>query len=292
VNQMTSPPDHTLTNTRAASRPWTPTGGTSQEFDKSSVMSSLKTPLVRQKLLLIRICSVVVTLVAWEIYGRSVNPIFLSYPTAILAALPQMITSGELPRALAGSLGPFALGWAAAIAIGVVLGLLMGRYAVVDAVFDAQMMALYSTPTVALIPLFILWLGIGFSAKVAILFLSAFFPIALSAYGGAKSLTSDLTDIGRVENAREDQIFLKIVVPASVPFVMTGIRLSVGRAVVGMVVAEMFTAIGGLGGSIVLYSSTYKTDRLFVVIAVLSAIGVLLSEVTKRIENHFLKRRI
>jgi ABC-type nitrate/sulfonate/bicarbonate transport system permease component len=291
VNRMISRPDHAVTDSRVASQAWTAKVD-SQEVDTPPAMSSLKASFVRQKLLLIRVLSVAITLLAWDLYGRSVNPIFLSYPTAIFAALPEMIASGELPRALAGSLGPFALGWAAAIVFGVILGLLMGRYATIDAVFDSQMMALYSTPTVALIPLFILWLGIGFSAKVAIIFLSAFFPIALNAYGGAKSLTSDLTNIGRVENAREDQIFLKIVVPASVPFVMTGIRLSVGRAVVGMVVAEMFTAIGGLGGSIVLYSSTYKTDRLFVVIAVLSAIGVVLSEITKRIENHFLKWRM
>jgi ABC-type nitrate/sulfonate/bicarbonate transport system permease component len=251
-----------------------------------------KATLAANKLLLTKLASVALTLLVWEIYGRSVNPIFISYPTAIWAVLPQMIASGELGSAFLASLGPFVLGWCGAIVLGIMVGLLMGRYAYFDAVLDAQMMAPYSAPTVALVPLFILWLGIGFSAKVAIIFLSAFFPIALNAYGGAKSLTTDLTNIGRVENAREDQIFTKIVIPASVPYIMTGIRLSVGRAVVGMVVAEMFTAIGGLGGSIVLYSSTYKTDRLFVIIIVLSALGVVLSYLTKRLEAAFLPWRM
>jgi ABC-type nitrate/sulfonate/bicarbonate transport system permease component len=252
----------------------------------------IKATLAANRFLLAKLASIAVTLLVWDIYGRGVNPIFISYPTAILAVLPQMITSGELGSAFLESLGPFLLGWCAAIALGIIVGLLMGRYAYFDAVLDAQMMALYSAPTVALVPLFILWLGIGFSAKVAIIFLSAFFPIALNAYGGAKSVTTDLTNIGRVENAREDQIFTKIVIPASVPYIMTGIRLSVGRAVVGMVVAEMFTAIGGLGGRIVLYSSTYKTDRLFVIIIVLSALGVVLSYLTKRLEAAFLPWRM
>jgi ABC-type nitrate/sulfonate/bicarbonate transport system permease component len=254
--------------------------------------SRLKAVVVSRKLLLIKLTSVAITLVAWELYGRSVNPIFISYPTAILAVLPNMIMSGELANAFVSSLGPFALGWLASIVFGVLLGLLMGRYPVVDAALDAQMMALYSAPTVALVPLFLLWFGIGFLAKFAMIFLSAFFPIALNAYSGAKSVTIDLTNIGRVENAREDQIFTKIVLPASVPYIMTGIRLSVGRAVVGMVVAEMFTAIGGLGGSIVLYSSNYQTDRLFVIIIVLSALGVVLSYLTKKLEAAFMTWRI
>ena len=130
-------------------------------------------------------------------------------------------------RALLESLQPFAVGWGLAIVLGIGAGLLMGRYRAVDAVLDSQITALYSTPTVALIPLFILWLGLGFAAKVAIIFLSALFAIAVNAYGGVKSVAPDLIDVGRVERAREDQTFRKIIVPASLPFVMTGIHLSV-----------------------------------------------------------------
>ncbi len=233
----------------------------------------------------VKIASVAVTILVWEWYGRGINPIFFSYPSAIVEAIPPMITSGELGNALIASLKPFVVGWGGAIILGIVVGLLMGRYPIVEAVLDAQMIALYSAPTVALIPLFILWLGLGFQAKVAIIFLSAFFPIALNSFGGARSVTPDLIDIGRVERAREDQIFTKIVVPAALPFIMTGIRLSVGRAVVGMVVAEMFTAIGGLGGSIVYYSSIYKMDRLFVTVIVLSILGIVLTDIMKRLEN-------
>jgi ABC-type nitrate/sulfonate/bicarbonate transport system permease component len=241
--------------------------------------------------LLIKLASVLVTLVVWEWYGRGVNPIFFSYPSAIAAAVPSMIVSGELPKALLASLGPFVVGWSASIVLGVTVGLLMGRYKLIDALLDAQMTALYSAPTVALIPIFILWLGLGFEAKVAIIFLSGFFPIAINAYGGAQSVTRDLIDIGRVERAREDQIFLKIVLPASLPYILTGVRASIGRSVVGMVVAEMFTAIGGLGGAIVFYGSVYKMDRLFVTVIVLSLLGILLTALMKVLERLLLPWR-
>ena len=120
-------------------------------------------------LLLIKIVSVLLTIAAWEYFGRGINPLFFSYPSAILRVLPDMLATGELVRAILQSLQPFAVGWALAIAMGVVIGLLMGRYPVVDALIDAQFTALYSAPTVALVPIFILWLGLGFTAKVAII---------------------------------------------------------------------------------------------------------------------------
>jgi NitT/TauT family transport system permease protein len=263
--------------------------------DRPRVLEAVDSPswsLVRvAPMVWLKLASVVVTLLVWEWYGRGVSSIFFSYPTAIAAAVPDMIESGELGRALLSSLQPFVVGWGASIGLGVLVGLLMGRYRVVDALLDAQFSALYSAPTVALIPIFILWLGLGFQAKVAIIFLSAFFPIAINSQSGARAVTPDLIDIGRVERAREDQIFTKIVVPASLPFIMTGIRLSVGRAVVGMVVAEMFTAITGLGGSIVLYSSTYKMDRLFVSVIVLAMMGVGLTYLIKRLERRLMPWR-
>jgi ABC-type nitrate/sulfonate/bicarbonate transport system permease component len=263
--------------------------------DRSAAPDSTGSPswsLVRMApLVWLKIASVIVTLLVWEWYGRGVSSIFFSYPTAIAAAVPDMIESGELGRALLSSLQPFAVGWGASIVLGVLVGLLMGRYRVVDALLDAQLSALYSAPTVALIPIFILWLGLGFQAKVAIIFLSAFFPIAINSQSGARAVTPDLIDIGRVERAREDQIFTKIVVPASLPFITTGIRLSVGRAVVGMVVAEMFTAITGLGGSIVLYSSTYKMDRLFVSVILLAMLGVGMTNLIKRLERRLMPWR-
>ncbi|HKQ27845.1 MAG TPA: ATP-binding cassette domain-containing protein [Burkholderiales bacterium] len=232
----------------------------------------------------VRAASVALTLGLWEWYGRGVDPIFMSYPTAIVAAVPAMIAKGELQRALLLTLQGLSIGFVLAIVFGIVIGLLMGRYRLFDYLLDVQISALYSTPNVALIPLLILWLGLGMNSKIAIVFLAAFFPIIVNTYGGVRNVSRGLVEIAQAEGASEAQIFGKIILPASLPFIMTGIRLAVGRAVVGMVVAEMFTAMTGLGGAIVYYSNAFATDKLFVVIILLALLGVALTEGVKFLE--------
>ena len=232
----------------------------------------------------VRVSSVALTLGLWEWYGRGVDPIFMSYPTAILAAVPAMIAKGELQRALLLTLQGLSIGFVLAIVFGILIGLLMGRYRLVDYLLDVQISALYSTPNVALIPLLILWFGLGMNSKIAIVFLAAFFPIIVNTYGGVRNVSRGLVEIAQAEGASEAQIFGKIILPASLPFIMTGIRLAVGRAVVGMVVAEMFTAMTGLGGAIMYYSNAFATDKLFVVIILLALLGVALTEGVKFLE--------
>jgi NitT/TauT family transport system permease protein len=232
----------------------------------------------------VRIASLVLTLGLWEWYGRGVDPIFMSYPTAIVAAVPAMIAKGELQRALLLTLQGLSIGFVLAVVFGIVIGLLMGRYRLFDYLLDVQISALYSTPNVALIPLLILWFGLGMTSKIAIVFLAAFFPIIVNTYGGVRNVSRGLVEIAQAEGASEAQIFGKIILPASLPFIMAGIRLAVGRAVVGMVVAEMFTAMTGLGGAIVYYSNAFATDKLFVVIILLALLGVALTEAVKFLE--------
>jgi NitT/TauT family transport system permease protein len=227
---------------------------------------------------IVRISSVALTLIAWEIYGRQVDPVFLSYPTAILAALPAMLASGELLRALWSSLQGLVVGLTLAVVFGTALGLLMGRYRLVDQLLEVQINALYATPNVALVPLVILWFGLGIAAKIFIVFLAAFFPIIVNTYAGVRNVGRGMVEIALAEGANELQIFTKIVLPAALPFILTGIRLAMGRAVVGMVVAELFTAVAGLGGAIVVYGNAFATDKLFVVIILLALIGLALTE--------------
>jgi NitT/TauT family transport system permease protein len=234
---------------------------------------------------LVRIASLALTLAVWEWYGRGVDPVFMSYPTAILDAVPAMIASGELPRALLSSMIGLAVGLSLSIVFGTLLGLLMGRYRLVDQILDLQINALYATPNVALIPLLILWFGLGLLSKIVIIFLAAFFPIIVNTYAGVRNVGRGLVEVALAEGANEAQIFTKIVVPASLPFIMTGIRLAMGRAVVAMVVAELFTALAGLGGAIMNYGNAFKTDKLFVVIIVLALLGVSLTESVRYLER-------
>ena len=235
--------------------------------------------------LMIRVASVVVTLAIWEWYGRGVDPVFLSYPTAIISATPAMVMSGELPKALFSSLQSLVVGLAAAIVLGTSFGLIMGRYRTADAILSTQVSALYSTPNVALIPLLILWFGLGLLSKIVIVFLAAVFPIIVNTYSGVRNVSGNLVEVALAEGANERQVLSKIILPASLPFIMTGIRLSMGRAVVGMVVAEMFTAVSGLGGAIVYYGNAFATAKLFVVIIVLALLGVSLTEVVRYAER-------
>jgi ABC-type nitrate/sulfonate/bicarbonate transport system permease component len=234
---------------------------------------------------LVRVVSLVVTLAIWEWYGRGVDPVFMSYPTAILEAVPAMIASGELPRAMLSSVTGFVVGLVLAIVFGTLIGLLMGRYRLVDQILDLQINALYATPNVALIPLLILWFGLGLLSKVVIIFLAGFFPIIVNTYAGVRNVGRGLVEVALAEGANEAQIFTKIVIPASLPFITTGVRLAMGRAVVAMVVAELFTALSGLGGAIMNYGNAFKTDKLFVVIIVLALLGVSLTESVRWLER-------
>ncbi len=236
----------------------------------------------------IRVSAIVVFLVAWELYGRSVNPIFMSYPTAVASAFATLAGSGELSRQFIQSIQSFLLGYVAAAALGVTIGMFMGRYRNVEYALDSFINALYSTPTVALVPLLVLWFGLGFNAKVAIVFLSCLFPIVINTHSGVKNVSGSLVETGQAYCATERQLFTKIIIPAAMPFIMLGLRLAVARGVVGMIVAEMFTAITGLGAMIVNYSGSFATDKLFVPIIVVSLTGVVLTEGVKLLERRLI----
>lgn len=233
----------------------------------------------------IRIASVLAFLAVWEVFGRRVDPVLMSYPSAIMVAFVKLVASGELVRELLRSMQAFVAGFGLSIVLGIVLGVLMGAYRRVEYALDPFINALYSTPNVALIPLVMLWLGLGLETKIAVVFLIAFFPIVVSTFSGVKNVSGSLVEIGRAFGFGEAQILWKIILPGSVPFIATGVRLAVGRAVVGMVVAEFFTAINGLGGMIIKYSNNFDTARMFVPIIVLALFGVGLTELVKVFER-------
>ncbi|MFC0410150.1 ABC transporter permease [Roseomonas elaeocarpi] len=242
-------------------------------------------PKQRAYLWIIRLCSVVAVIGLWEVLGRQVNPLFMSYPSAIAVAAAAMIGSGELGTALVSSLSTLILSFVIASVIGLGLGLLIGRYRAVEAATDWLVNALYSTPLVAVIPLVILWFGLGNTAKIFIVTILAVFPILINTISGVRNVPSNLVDVGTAFAANEYQVFTKIILPAALPYMMTGLRLGVGRAIIGMVVAEFFTAITGLGALIVKYGNQYDTASMFVPIFVLMFLGVILSLVVRSLER-------
>jgi len=223
---------------------------------------------------LIRVISVFIFLSIWEIYGRRTDPILFTYPTAVAWAFWNLLGTGELINQLAVSLSALAAGFALSLVLGVGLGLAIGRSRTAEAVFEPHINALYATPQVALTPLLMMWLGLGFSVKVSVVFLFAFFPILINTASGAKNVSASIVEVGRAYLASRGQILRKIVFPAALPFIMAGIRIAVGRALVGMIVAELFTAITGLGAMLSLYGNIFETAKMFVVIIVLAMLGI------------------
>jgi ABC-type nitrate/sulfonate/bicarbonate transport system permease component len=238
----------------------------------------------KRQVWIVRISSMVFVVGAWEILGRQVNPLFMSYPSAIGRAAWRLTRSGELPAALWSSLHSLLLGFAIASVIGVALGLVIGRYRMVEAATDWLVNALYATPLVAIIPLVILWFGLGDAAKLFIVTVLSVFPILINTIAGVRNVPPYLIDVGNAFAAKEHEIFTKIILPSAVPYMMTGLRLGIGRAIIGMVVAEFFTAITGLGAMIVKYGNQYDTASMFVPTLVLMVLGVLLTAAVRRAE--------
>lgn len=236
---------------------------------------------------LVRLVSIVVVLGGWEVIGERVNPLFLSSPTAIAAAAVRMTGDGELLEALLSSLRTLVIGFTIATALGVVLGLLIGRYRLFDAATDWLVNALYATPLIAIIPLVILWFGLGDIAKLFIVTLLSVFPILINTAAGVRDVPQHLIDVSTAFHASERQVFTKVILPSALPYMMTGMRLGIGRAIIGMVAAEFFTAITGLGALIVKYGNQYDTASMFVPILVLMLMAIGLGTVIRRAEIAF-----
>jgi len=242
-------------------------------------------PQGRNRRWMIRTAAIVIVLGGWELLGRQVSPLFMSYPSAIARAAVGLIADGELLTALVSSLQTLLVGFVLASVIGILVGLFIGRYRSVDAATDWLVNALYATPLIAIIPLVILWFGLGNAAKLFIVTILAVFPVLINTAAGVRNVPEALIDVSAAFAANERQVFTKIILPAALPFMMTGLRLGIGRAIIGMVAAEFFTAITGLGALIVKYGNQYDTASMFVPILVLMLLGVGLTAAVRRIED-------
>jgi len=251
----------------------------------SPEIEDIAPPQQKSRSWIVRTLSVIFVLGSWEVLGRQVDPLFMSYPTAIAVAASVMIASGELLSGLLASLHTLIYAFTIATVIGITVGMLIGRYKIVDVSTDWLVSALYTTPQIAIIPLVILWFGLGSTAKIFIVTVSAVFPILINTTAGVRNVPTQLIDVGMAFAANERQIFTKVIVPSALPYVMTGLRLGLGRAIIGMVVAEFFTAITGLGAIIVKYGNQYDTASMFVPIFVLMFLGVMLSALLRRAEE-------
>jgi NitT/TauT family transport system permease protein len=233
----------------------------------------------------IRVVSLAIALALWEVAAWNVDPVLFTSPTKVAVAAYHMVLSGELWTYLWPSLVVLAIGFAFAVVLGIGIGLLLARFWVLDVALTVYITFLYSIPSVALVPLIVLWAGFDTTAKVIILFLFAFFPMVINTYQGVKSVDPKLLEVGRAFRCSERQLWWNIVLPASLPFIVTGLRLALGRGLIGMVLADLYTAISGIGYLIVRSASTYQVDKMFVPIVTLGLLGVTLTALLRLAER-------
>lgn len=225
----------------------------------------------------VSIVSICCLLLLWELVCRAglVSPLFLPAPTQILAALFTMVANGEVGLSLVASLYRILLGFACGSLLGLAVGLVTGTSALADKIGNPIVNALYPIPKIALLPLFILWLGIGELSKVTIIAMGVFFPVAMNTYSGVKNVDDLLIRVAVSFNATWWKIMKSVVLPHALPMIFAGLRLAAGTSLLLLVAAEMIAAQVGIGALILHYGDLMITDRLMAGVIVLSLLGLL-----------------
>ena len=232
--------------------------------------------------------SAIVFLGIWELLPALglIDPFFISSPTRIVRAAQWLFAHG-LWRDIYVSLTEFVWGMSLAICVGLVLGWALGWYRVLSIIVEPFITMMNAAPRVALLPLLILWLGIGAASKTAAVFIGAFFPIVITVMKGIRTIDVNLLDLAKSFGATDRQVFTTLAIPATVPYFIAGLHIAVGRGLVGVVIGELLAAQAGVGHMMARASATFQTDKVFVGLLLLTGFGYVLTELIKIIEKSF-----
>jgi ABC-type nitrate/sulfonate/bicarbonate transport system permease component len=260
-----------------------PAGDTDESDLSSDARGRNRTTLIYA----LRIGALTAFLAIWETASRAgmVDPLFASSPSLIVAKFAEMIGDGSIWPHVAATAGVTAAGFGLAVVVGVPVGILMGRSALINATVEPFVAALYASPQVAFLPLLIIWLGIGFTSKVALVFIGSVIIMIINTETGVSQVDSRLIETARSFTASERQVLTKIVLPAALPIILAGMRLSIGRALVMVVVAEIYASNRGLGYLIFQAGGMYDTAQVFVGVGILAAAGVTLTALLRALER-------
>lgn len=221
----------------------------------------------------------------WEVYGRLKNPLILPPFSQVMQAFWDLLSSGRLMEALLPSLRLLGIGFVLGAIAALILGVLIGRSRIMDLTFSPYLAALYATPSVAMVPIILVWFGFGTTGKVLVVFESAFFPMLYNVTTGVRAAPTDLIDVAKSFGASRAKTLLQVILPSAIPFIFAGLQLSIGRAVVGMSVAEVYLRLGGIGGLISAFGSRFITDYLIAAILILPALGIALTRLVGLLER-------
>ena len=224
----------------------------------------------------VRLGAIGVFLLIWEFLAPGWNPLIIRPPSAIARAFVDLTESGELQTALVISMRSFSAGLAIAVVLGVFLGIVTGRWRTAFNALDPLVSAFYSVPSVALIPLIgFIFKFQGETPRIAAVALFCIFPVLINTQQGVRNVDRGLLEVARAFNTSERRLWTDVIIPSSVPFVLAGIRLAIGRGLIGMIVAEFFIGLVGLGYLIIQYGNVFRIDRMFVPIITVAALGII-----------------
>jgi ABC-type nitrate/sulfonate/bicarbonate transport system permease component len=232
-----------------------------------------------------------VLLGVWEYVGRQSEGFTFAPPSSVVPAAREMISSGELGSAMTDSLVALLLGFALAALAGIGIGYAMGWWRTVGRTLDPFVAAMFVVPIASLVPVIIVWLGLGLASQVLVIFLFAVFEILLNAAAGVRNVDGAMIDVARSLGAGQRALLWRVAMPASLPFVFVGLRIGAARALKGMVLAEMLLAVSGLGALIIHYSAAFQMDKVLVAILGVVALGVLLQAMVVGAERWVMRWR-
>jgi NitT/TauT family transport system permease protein len=265
-----------------------------QVVAKTSKKSAFARFYLRHEKKILGSLTVLAFLIIWELAGSVwtvVNPIFLSSPSRVFHAAIGLYKSGRLLNDLYVSGTEFFWGYSISIIVGVPLGIALGWYQRFNYSIDPFINALYAAPVVAFLPLLVIWMGIGMASKLTLIFMAAVFPILMNTRDAVKTTPGSLLEAARSFQASQFQIFRTIVLPSAVPFILAGLRLGAGRALIGVFVAELYIAQSGVGQMIAEAGSTFNTDVVLVGVMIFAIVGMVTLELLTQIERRFDKWR-
>jgi ABC-type nitrate/sulfonate/bicarbonate transport system permease component len=264
-------------------------GRRGNESGSSPPTAARREPRLRRQLLL-PILTLSVFLAVWEIVAQIGLGGFVQYissPSGSASALWTMIENGELWPSVRVSVIAFAIGFAISLAIGIPLGLAMGWNRTLRELLEPPLMAAYVMPRLALLPVVVVWLGIGIRSTIVIVVVDAVFPVIINGMAGVRNADTKLVQVARSFGARRRDLFRKILLPASIPAILTGIRLAVARGILGVIVAQLYVSTVGIGHLIAIYGQTYQTDYIVVLVLLVGVFGYAVNVGLQRVERRF-----
>lgn len=243
----------------------------------------------RNQRFVLGVAGILSVLIPWELLVRLglVKAVLISSPSRVFQTFLVEIQLGTLWDDVAATLQVWVVGFIVAAAAGILIGLTAGWFRRVSYIANPWLNVLFAAPDLAFVPIFILWFGIGFTFKVWIVFLGALFYVAINVLAGVHSTEERYLEVARTFGARRSTIFRTIVLPGSVPYIITGLRLGAGRALVGVVAAEFISSNQGLGFIISVAGSTLNTSRVMVGILIIATFGIVTGEILRRVEARF-----